>query len=143
MSERAPARSERAPAPSTVDAAALRAALEPLLARVGGRVVEGEVRPGDVPVEWLGEVLLHVRLPAPEPVEVPDASEGIAGLIGQVETELGGSLGALARADKQRAVRMLEERGAFTYRKSAELIAEALGVSRFTVYNYLNRTAAG
>ncbi|UUZ59852.1 helix-turn-helix domain-containing protein [Nocardioides sp. B-3] len=30
--------------------------------------------------------------------------------------------------------------GAFTYRRSAETIAEAIGVSRFTVYNYLNRT---
>jgi predicted transcriptional regulator YheO len=36
---------------------------------------------------------------------------------------------------------MLEERGAFAYRKSAETVAEALGVTRFTVYNYLNRTA--
>jgi predicted transcriptional regulator YheO len=36
-------------------------------------------------------------------------------------------------------VRLLEERGAFTYRKSAETVAEALNVTRFTVYNYLNR----
>ena len=35
---------------------------------------------------------------------------------------------------------MLEERGAFAFRKSAETVAEALGVTRFTVYNYLNRT---
>ncbi|MGH3425587.1 MAG: helix-turn-helix domain-containing protein, partial [Nocardioidaceae bacterium] len=27
----------------------------------------------------------------------------------------------------------------FTHRRSAETVAEALGVSRFTVYNYLNR----
>ena len=53
---------------------------------------------------------------------------------------MGAPLADLARADKQRAVRMLEERGAFTYRRSAETIAEAIGVSRFTVYNYLNRT---
>ena len=47
----------------------------------------------------------------------------------------------LPRAEKQRAVRMLEERGAFAYRRSAETVAEAIGVTRFTVYNYLNRTA--
>ena len=37
------------------------------------------------------------------------------------------------------AVRLLEEAGAFSYRKSVETVATALGVSRFTVYNYLNR----
>ena len=34
---------------------------------------------------------------------------------------------------------MLEESGAFSYRKSVEAVAAALGISRFTVYNYLNR----
>jgi predicted transcriptional regulator YheO len=34
---------------------------------------------------------------------------------------------------------MLEESGAFSYRKSVETVAAALGISRFTVYNYLNR----
>ena len=43
------------------------------------------------------------------------------------------------RPGKQRAVRMLEESGAFSYRKSVETVAAALGISRFTVYNYLNR----
>lgn len=60
-------------------------------------------------------------------------------LIDEVTRELGGPLAELPRADKQRAVRLLEERGAFAYRKSAETIAAAIGVSRFTVYNYLNR----
>jgi predicted transcriptional regulator YheO len=60
-------------------------------------------------------------------------------LLADVATELGSPLAELPRADKQRAVRMLEERGAFDYRRSAETVAEALGVTRFTVYNYLNR----
>ena len=47
--------------------------------------------------------------------------------------------GMTPEKQKQRAVRLLEERGAFSYRKSAEVVAEALGVTRFTVYNYLNR----
>ena len=44
----------------------------------------------------------------------------------------------LSREDKQRAVARLHDRGAFRYRKSVEVVADALGVSRFTVYNYLN-----
>ena len=52
--------------------------------------------------------------------------------------ELGGQLPDLSREDKQRAVRLLDERGAFLLRRSVDEVADALGVSRITVYNYLN-----
>ena len=52
---------------------------------------------------------------------------------------MGAKLGELDRAGKQRAVRVLRERGAFDLRKSVSSVADALGVTRFTVYNYLNR----
>jgi uncharacterized protein YqgV (UPF0045/DUF77 family) len=60
-------------------------------------------------------------------------------LILEVEHELGGKLTELDRPGKQCAVRMFKERGAFTLRKSVASVADALGVTRFTVYNYLNR----
>ncbi|KZB80453.1 helix-turn-helix domain-containing protein [Amycolatopsis regifaucium] len=75
-------------------------------------------------------------------VEVHSALElhnALARLIGDVERELGAKLDTLDRAAKQRAVRLLKERGAFGLRKSVSTVAEALGVTRFTVYNYLNR----
>jgi predicted transcriptional regulator YheO len=59
-------------------------------------------------------------------------------LIAQVERELGADLQALSRSDKQVAVRMLDQRGAFTLRRAVEDVADAMGVSRITVYNYLN-----
>jgi predicted transcriptional regulator YheO len=59
-------------------------------------------------------------------------------MIAAVEAEFGAPLAALSREDKQRAVRLLDERGAFQLRKAVEDVADALGVSRFTVYNYLN-----
>lgn len=68
-----------------------------------------------------------------------DFTDGLSRLIADVERELGGSLATLPRAEKQHAVRLLEERGAFEMRRSAETVAEALGLTRFTVYNYLNR----
>lgn len=71
-------------------------------------------------------------------VELNDA---LARLIADVERELGAELGDLDRAGKQRAVRLLRERGAFGLRKSVSSVADALGVTRFTVYNYLNREA--
>jgi hypothetical protein len=62
----------------------------------------------------------------------------LARMIEQVEVELGGQLPDLSREDKQRAVRLLDERGAFLLRRSVDEVADALGVSRITVYNYLN-----
>ncbi len=76
--------------------------------------------------------------PAAAPVELTDA---LARLIADVEREVGAKLGELDRAGKQRAVRLLRERGAFGLRKSVSSVADALGVTRFTVYNYLNREA--
>jgi uncharacterized protein YqgV (UPF0045/DUF77 family) len=85
----------------------------------------------------LGDVeAVTVSAPA---VEATDLTDGLSRLIADVERELGGSLDTLPRAEKQHAVRLLEERGAFEMRRSAETVAEALGLTRFTVYNYLNR----
>lgn len=113
-------------------------AIAPLLDRVGARTVPLEERePGDVLLHWDGEPAVAVRLPEEE------LTSALERMIGTVESELGSRLPELARRDKQRAVRLLEERGAFTLRKSVESVAKALGVSRFTVYNYLNREQSG
>lgn len=112
----------------------LATAIAPLLERIGAVSVPAEERePGDVLLYWQGSPAVAVRLPNEELTTALDR------LVKQVEHELGAPLAELNRADKQRAVRLLEERGAFTLRKSVETVAKALGVSRFTVYNYLNR----
>lgn len=115
----------------------LATAIAPLLTRIGATSVPVEDhQPGDVLLYWDGRPAVAVRLPGEELTSALDR------VIGQVESELGAKLPDLPRADKQRAVRLLEERGAFTLRKSVESVAKALGVSRFTVYNYLNREHA-
>ena len=129
--------------PPDLDARALEEALAPLLRRVGGEIVPADAaRADDVAVALDGGPVVHVRLPGSADVltaESADLSDGLARLIADVERELGGPLAEQPRAGKQLAVRLLEERGAFEMRRSAETVAEALGVTRFTVYNYLNR----
>lgn len=121
--------------------ALLAVAIGPLLERVKGRVVPvAEHEPDDLVLEWEGRPVLAVRL---ESASGTTDSGGLDELLEAVSAELGTPLRDLSRPLKQRAVRILEERGAFAYRRSAETIAEALGVSRFTVYNYLNRDRAG
>ncbi|WP_020661686.1 helix-turn-helix domain-containing protein [Amycolatopsis benzoatilytica] len=76
-----------------------------------------------------------------EAVPGVELNSALARLIADVERELGAKLSELDRPAKQRAVRLLRERGAFNLRKSVSAVAEELGVTRFTVYNYLNREA--
>ena len=84
----------------------------------------------DVPLEWDGVVVGGLR--------IPQLVGALERLIEQVERELGSPLGELSREGKQLAVRMLEDGGAFTLRRAVDQVADALGVSRITVYNYLN-----
>lgn len=106
-------------------------ALEPVAAALGATLVgRSRVRADDIPLEWEGEVVGGMRL--------PERGAGLGALIEEVEAEVGGPLASLSREDKQRAVALLDERGAFAFRRSVEDVADSLGVSRFTVYNYLN-----
>ena len=57
---------------------------------------------------------------------------------GDIQSDLGSPLADLDRVGKQIAVRMLDEQGAFLLRKSIEYVADAMDVSRITIYNYLN-----
>lgn len=107
-------------------------AVEPLVEAIGGSIVVAEdIEGGDITLEWQGEPAIGVRL-----VDIVSLER----LVATVEDQLGSPLAELDRADKQRAVRMLDERGAFRLRKSIEDVGVAMGVSRITIYNYLGAT---
>jgi len=93
-------------------------------------VPASRVQAGDIPLRWEDELVGGLRLPG--------VHGALDRMIAAVESELGATLDGLSREDKQRAVKLLDERGAFQLRKAVEDVADALGVSRFTVYNYLN-----
>ena len=106
-------------------------AMRPLLDAIGAELVPAtDATDGDVPLAWDGETVAVVRL--------PDMNDALDRQVTLVESELGGRLGELPFEAKRRAVAMLEARGAFTVRKGVERVADAMGVSRFTIYSYLN-----
>ena len=55
----------------------------------------------------------------------------------------GKEIGELEKEDKVAIVHYLDGKGAFLIKKSAERVADFLGISRFTVYNYLNEGQQG
>ncbi|RZV45288.1 MAG: DNA-binding protein [Acidimicrobiales bacterium] len=63
-------------------------------------------------------------------------------MIRSAEREIGSDSASWSREEKQRVVRMLDERGAFLLRGAVDDIAEVMGVSRITIYNYLNAIEA-
>ena len=106
-------------------------AIKPVLDAVGATLVPpAQQEPSDVPLVWNGDVIAAVRM--------PPLHGALDRLIDTVEAELGGPLPSLSREDKQRAVRLLDAKGAFILRRAVEDVADAMGVSRITVYNYLN-----
>lgn len=106
-------------------------ALQPVADALGATLVSpSRIVAGDIELVWEDEVVGALRLPG--------VHGSLERVIATVEAELGAPLGELDREGKQSAVQLLNELGAFQLRRSVEEVADAMGVSRFTVYNYLN-----
>lgn len=105
--------------------------LAPIVDALGGTIVSVSDADGaDTPVSWRGSIVGYVR-----GSELHGALDRIVGL---VEREAGHSLDEMTRSQKQAAVRRLDELGAFLLRGAVEDIAQLMGVSRVTLYSYLN-----
>ncbi|MEU4659432.1 helix-turn-helix domain-containing protein [Streptomyces sp. NPDC023723] len=108
------------------------AAVKPLVDAIGGVLVPpDEAGRDDVVLSWEGAEVVAVRL--------PQLADSLDHILAAMERRRGVPLAELDRKSKQEVVRNLEARGAFSVRHGVETVASALGVSRFTVYNYLNR----
>jgi uncharacterized protein YqgV (UPF0045/DUF77 family) len=77
------------------------------------------------------------------PIGLRPLHDALARMISAVEAELRGPLAGLPRTAKQAAVRMLDDQGAFLLRGAVEDVADAMGVTRITIYNYLNAMRDG
>ncbi|WP_320776765.1 helix-turn-helix domain-containing protein [Streptomyces sp. CRN 30] len=108
------------------------AAVKPLVDAIGAELLPpDEAGRDDVVLSWGGEEVVAVRL--------PQLADSLDHILAAMERRRGVPLAELDRKAKQEVVRGLEARGAFSVRHGVETVAGALGVSRFTVYNYLNR----
>lgn len=113
-------------------------AVKPLVDAMGAELLGPDrAEQDDVVLAWEGRDVMAVRL--------PQLSDSLDHILAAMERRHGMPLADLDRKAKQSVVRTLEARGAFSVRHGVETVAGALGVSRFTVYNYLNRehTAKG
>ena len=101
-------------------------ALRPIVESLGASVVAPpSSRKGDEPVIWQGETVAYLR-----PSELHGALERA---VSAVEREVGTRLGEMKRAEKQMAIRRLDERGALLVRGAAEDVASWMGVSKVTI----------
>lgn len=116
----------------TATAEAFITAVKPLVDAMGGELLApGDGGLDDVVLNWQGSDVAAVRL--------PQLADSLDHILAAMERAKGRPLADLDRREKQEVVRVLEGRGAFSVRHGVETVAGALGVSRFTVYNYLNR----
>jgi len=92
-------------------------------------------------LETLVRSLVGSEALEPEPAAEGDAAN-VDGLVSEIiESGIaatGKAVAAMSREDKVEAVRYMNGRGLFLIRSSVDLVAASLGVSRFTIYNYLD-----
>ena len=101
----------------------------PLLEFLGGTLV-ADAGPGDLPVERGGRTIAYVRN--------AELHSALDRMIGAVERDAGAPLSDMDRSEKQVAIRVLDEQGAFLLRGAVDQVARSMGVSRVTLYSYLN-----
>ena len=85
---------------------------------------------------------LHIGADANE-LGVGPLHDALDSMIRAAERDFGTNRDDWSRAEKQAAVRMLDDQGAFLLRGAVDDIAKIMGVSRITIYNYLNAIERG
>ncbi len=104
-------------------------AVQPIVEFLGG-TLSTDAGVGDLAVERAGRQIAYVR-----GTELHGALDRT---IEAVERDVGAELSEMSREQKQVAVRTLDEQGVFLLRGAVDRVARSMGVSRVTLYSYLN-----
>ncbi len=103
--------------------------LESVVEFLGGSLVS-DGGSGDLAIERGGRTVAFVRS--------SELHGALDRMTDGVEREFGAEMSCMDRAQKQAAVRLLDEQGAFLLRGAVDRVARSMGVSRVTLYSYLN-----
>ncbi|WP_258359181.1 helix-turn-helix transcriptional regulator [Moorella sulfitireducens] len=71
-----------------------------------------------------------------------DINEVVDNVVESVLQELGKPVPVMTKEEKVKAVEMLDDRGIFLVKGAVDVVAQALAVSKYTVYNYLEEARA-
>jgi predicted transcriptional regulator YheO len=94
--------------------------------------------------ELLGGLLARERQPDTDGTPSPPSVDSLVQeIIEDGIRATGKSVAAMTKDDKMEAVSHMSRRGLFLIRSSVDLAAANLGVSRFTIYNYLDELKRG
>jgi predicted transcriptional regulator YheO len=104
-------------------------AVQPIVEFLGG-TMSFEAGVGDLPIERNGRPVAYVR--------GGELHGALDRMIEAVERDVGAELSQMSRVQKQVAVRTLDEQGVFLLRGAVDQVARSMGVSRVTLYSYLN-----
>ena len=85
----------------------------------------------------------HVSGQSAEPEKIININDVLDELIGQSVALVGKPAALMNKEDKIRAIRFLSEQGAFLVTRSGEKVAKYFGISKYTLYSYLDRSAGG
>lgn len=66
---------------------------------------------------------------------------GLEQIFDECLAAIGKPITALSKTDRMKIVALLDQKGAFSFRKSVPYVAKRLNVSRYTVYKYLDQLA--
>ena len=87
--------------------------------------------------EWIEEALGSASTAIDERFE-SSVDEVLENLIQNAIASIGKKIPDMTREDKVAIVAYLEGKGAFLIRYSVERVAELLGMTKYTIYNYLD-----
>ncbi|HCN45218.1 MAG TPA: hypothetical protein DIT18_05855, partial [Pseudomonas sp.] len=91
----------------------------------------------------LEQLLATAEAPAPVPEQAPDLEQLMTRIIDGALQDARTQGVRFGKAQKLEAVRQMHDGGLFIVKGAVEKAAAALGVSRYTVYNYLEEIRNG
>ena len=87
---------------------------------------------------------ISVQEPQPaEPEKIVNINDVLEELIQQSVALVGKPAALMNKEDKIRAIRFLNENGAFLVTRSGDKVAKYFGISKYTLYSYLDKSTGG